>query len=106
MNTMRLKISLVTVLSCLALLLGLLGSTGIASAHTAQSAQVAPSQTTSVSQDRHCHLIIVRVIEFRHDYFGFIHEVIRYRPVFVCHHRFDNSFDTNGYDGSFLDTNG
>jgi hypothetical protein len=34
MVSMRLKVGLVTVLSCFALVLGLLGSTGIASAHT------------------------------------------------------------------------
>jgi hypothetical protein len=34
MSTMRLKIGIVTLLSCFALLLGLFGSTGIASAHT------------------------------------------------------------------------
>jgi hypothetical protein len=34
MFSMRLKVGLVTILSCLALMLGLLASTGVASAHT------------------------------------------------------------------------
>jgi hypothetical protein len=101
MVSMRLKVGLVTVLSCFALLLGLLGSTGIASAHTAQTAQsvqVAQSQTTSVSHtEQYCRLVPVRVVRFWYDYFGFLHESIRYRFIVVCHPYF--WYGGNGYDG-------
>jgi hypothetical protein len=104
MSTMRLKVGLVTVLSCLALLLGLLGSTGIASAHTAQaaqsssSAQVAQSQISSQSHvQQYCHLVRVRVYRFIWIFGHPVRIFSHYAYIIECHPGF--WYDDSYYSG-------
>jgi len=108
MVSMRLKVALVTALSCLVLLLGLFGTAGVASAHSVQAAHT--TTTASVSKDdRRCRFIVVRRIRFVF-FFGRFIPVVHRRVILICHRSFDpffnsgdpfNNGDSFGMDGGF-----
>jgi hypothetical protein len=82
MLSMRIKLGLVSALSCLVILLGLFTSTGVASAHSVQATH---SQTSvSVSTADRCRFIVVRVVRFKRTFFGF-RRIVFFRTIRVCH---------------------
>src|SRR5260370_32365723 len=63
--TNRLKVTFVTMVSCLALMLGLFSSTGIASAHSAHTLNSQTSASQSAEQWRNrCRLLIIEKVVF------------------------------------------
>src|SRR2546428_5150729 len=65
----NLKVTFVTMFSCLALMLGLFSSTGIASAHSAHTLNSQTSSSQSAEQGRGgCRLLIIEKVIFVHSH--------------------------------------
>src|SRR5712692_8665307 len=82
-----LKVTLVTIFSCLAIMLGLFSSTGIASAHsaTALQSQTSASQSAEQWRARRCQVFFVE------------------RVVFVPTHHWWNNGSNNGWNNGSND---
>ena len=96
----NLKVTFVTMFSCLALMLGLFSSTGIASAHSAHTLNSQTSTSQSAEQwGNRCRLLVIEKVVFvpRHTWWNNSWNN-NWNNGFQPDQNFQFSEDTNGFD--------